>query len=1093
MSASVQSGTTESIEPVGLDTPLDAVVFAPNSDIAIEATETTKDALETLAADAVSRAGIRFDTLIVHADRCIVQANTVVIPVTTHDKLLTTKDVKDTNIPRHKPLLLGTRHLIVKHVDLNATSVPFRDDDHRLRVQKSFACECAMYRERSCAPNANGGDSGTWATPFVYLVEGDATADTFTVVMDDVGRPRPGSIQKQQEKEGIAEAKNMENDDLTTITTRGGAEKDVAVVSVGEVPEATTSSKVNRTASVMIHETNETLNTESTNATADVDAKNRTTPRLPGACGFPRAVAAVRWLASFHAHWWRGLPDSPDIPKDLWARGGYWTLEKREGDVGDAMDTTWRGLLASFENDPDPKYEKESKEFALKLREMCGEDFGERLRTGASAVSRTTQRFEWGTPHNENGGATLVHGDFKAANIVFRRAAKQKAGSKLGENFFEDDDEQGDETVCSSHSPSPTVIDWQWTGPGACAHDLAFFLTTSVSEFSLDKTDELIEVYYERLANDLKARGDAGRSAATEYSISRLRRDMNITYADYGRYLVGDVWKGVTPDSMRVNYNKTNYGAHRRSIPHLLFCAKKGADGLAECLGGETDDNPAFDPDAPPPRADADIPPLRRGPVSKLVAEVLGVCVALADDAGDIIRQVAESGHMGTVKDKSTDDAGGAKVDKSSDKKRQKSTGKAGTGTDNSTNKPPIALDPQTQADRRAERLICETLRKRFGNLVSVFGEEQLEGALGGKGGMNADGTVDADDGALEMTEDDLKKASEYVKDWELLVPRELEMGPRRAKELREKVAKETADAEKDASKESKRPSITPEKYLTHASCVESDVTIWVDPLDGTREFVEGPEFWSGVTVLIGIAVKGVPVAGVIHQPFVGLDGNTPQEMLDILVERAAAKAALEAEGWKPKRKTADPEDDLETFPKGSFGKGRTLWGGLGVGVFSHAGREMFKSFPVPKPKAADPKNLIVTTTRSHPSPFVEGAVYNLHPSLVIRTGGAGGKVALMLDGKADVWVFPAKGTKRWDTCAGEALLAANRGGWIVRATDGSGYEYGSEISTWPGNVDGLIAAVDKDLYPWMVKKWPWLNEAGGDRKGPRDDGVEKD
>lgn len=91
MSASVQSGTTESIEPVGLDTPLDAVVFAPNSDIAIEATETTKDALETLAADAVSRAGIRFDTLIVHADRCIVQANTVVIPVTTHDKLPTTR------------------------------------------------------------------------------------------------------------------------------------------------------------------------------------------------------------------------------------------------------------------------------------------------------------------------------------------------------------------------------------------------------------------------------------------------------------------------------------------------------------------------------------------------------------------------------------------------------------------------------------------------------------------------------------------------------------------------------------------------------------------------------------------------------------------------------------------------------------------------------------------------------------------------------------------------------------------------------------------------------------------------------------------
>ena len=61
---------------------------------------------------------------------------------------------------------------------------------------------------------------------------------------------------------------------------------------------------------------------------------------------------------------------------------------------------------------------------------------------------------------------------------------------------------------------------------------------------------------------------------------------------------------------------------------------------------------------------------------------------------------------------------------------------------------------------------------------------------------------------------------------------------------------------------------------FSHPACAESDVTVWVDPLDGTREFVEGPEFWSGVTVLIGVAVKGVPVAGVIHQPFVGTDGK---------------------------------------------------------------------------------------------------------------------------------------------------------------------------------------------------------------------------
>ena len=52
---------------------------------------------------------------------------------------------------------------------------------------------------------------------------------------------------------------------------------------------------------------------------------------------------------------------------------------------------------------------------------------------------------------------------------------------------------------------------------------------------------------------------------------------------------------------------------------------------------------------------------------------------------------------------------------------------------------------------------------------------------------------------------------------------------------------------------------------------------MWVDPLDGTKEYTEG--FLDHVTVLIGIAVGKRAVAGVINQPFfnyenkVGRDG----------------------------------------------------------------------------------------------------------------------------------------------------------------------------------------------------------------------------
>jgi len=47
-----------------------------------------------------------------------------------------------------------------------------------------------------------------------------------------------------------------------------------------------------------------------------------------------------------------------------------------------------------------------------------------------------------------------------------------------------------------------------------------------------------------------------------------------------------------------------------------------------------------------------------------------------------------------------------------------------------------------------------------------------------------------------------------------------------------------------------------------------NEVVLWVDPLDGTLEFVENRlEF---VSILLGIAWKGTPVAGVVHQPFIG-------------------------------------------------------------------------------------------------------------------------------------------------------------------------------------------------------------------------------
>ena len=125
--------------------------------------------------------------------------------------------------------------------------------------------------------------------------------------------------------------------------------------------------------------------------------------------------------------------------------------------------------------------------------------------------------------------------------------------------------------------------------------------------------------------------------------------------------------------------------------------------------------------------------------------------------------------------------------------------------------------------------------------------------------------------------------------------------------------------------------------------------------------------FITHVTVLIGISVDGAPVAGVIHQPF-----NVDK------------------------------------------GPGRTVWGMVGLGIFGHT--------PISLPRTTNP-GFVVTVTRSHFNQLVQDTLDAIKPDEILREGGAGNKFLKVIEGHADAYVFPTKGTKKWDTCAGEALL----------------------------------------------------------------------
>lgn len=105
--------------------------------------------------------------------------------------------------------------------------------------------------------------------------------------------------------------------------------------------------------------------------------------------------------------------------------------------------------------------------------------------------------------------------------------------------------------------------------------------------------------------------------------------------------------------------------------------------------------------------------------------------------------------------------------------------------------------------------------------------------------------------------------------------------------------------------------------------------------------------------------------------------------------------------------------------------------------------------------KSAPAGQRIVATSRSHGTKCSNAAVDAVQPTQVLRVGGAGHKVLLVVEGQAHVYVFATPGCKKWDTCAPEAVLHAAGG----KLTDMFGHDlqYHKEVDYV--NRAGVLAA----------------------------------
>ncbi len=172
---------------------------------------------------------------------------------------------------------------------------------------------------------------------------------------------------------------------------------------------------------------------------------------------------------------------------------------------------------------------------------------------------------------------------------------------------------------------------------------------------------------------------------------------------------------------------------------------------------------------------------------------------------------------------------------------------------------------------------------------------------------------------------------------------------------------------------------------------------IWyVDPLDGTKDFIaRNGEF----SVMIGLAVNGHAQLGAVYRP----DG-------DVLYA-----GIVGSEAWMEQ-------------------------GGL-------------RTTLVIEPNDSD-RPLILTVSRSHRHPLVEKIGQTIGAGDEIPLGSVGLKIGLIARGEADVYLEPGPYTKRWDSCAPEAILRA--AGGTLTTILGHPLSYGGRRLA---NTQGLLAS----------------------------------
>ena len=191
------------------------------------------------------------------------------------------------------------------------------------------------------------------------------------------------------------------------------------------------------------------------------------------------------------------------------------------------------------------------------------------------------------------------------------------------------------------------------------------------------------------------------------------------------------------------------------------------------------------------------------------------------------------------------------------------------------------------------------------------------------------------------------------------------------------------------------------------------DCTVFIDPIDGTKEFSSG--LGEQCTILVGFAVGGRPCAGLVYRPL-----SEPLSWAAGCGAERYFEAALDDKHAQRTTSTAPNAAGLLTTNGAISGFLEALLSGLAQRGAPGSASAGAASLASSAPAAAS--TTTATPEARGPGPAAPGRV---------MAGGVGNKVLSMIEGRGACYISD-RGVSRWDTCAAQAVLEA-RGGLLAK------------------------------------------------------------